>query len=244
MAAAEAGYYSMSVPAELGGAGMGMLAYFVVWERIYRLCGSHNWLGAYTVSHWAFGPSPVLLMVTDRARAEILTGMMEGRTSMCFGMSEPGAGSDATTIQTKAVRSGSAGNSTAARSGLPTRRRQTIASSLPSPIRTRLTQGGRYQRVSGADQRHLASRWRASSVCMARWAATRVRSCWRMCSSSRGSWSVNCTTASGSDCWASQLAASTIQHVPWDLAAGRWRWRCATHNNARPLASRLRNTRA
>jgi acyl-CoA dehydrogenase len=104
MAAARAGYYTMSVPPELGGAGMGMLAYFVVWERIYRLCGSHNWLGAYTVSHWAFGPSPVLLKVTERARAEILAGMMEGRTSMCFGMSEPGAGSDATMIRTRAVQ--------------------------------------------------------------------------------------------------------------------------------------------
>jgi acyl-CoA dehydrogenase len=102
IAAAKAGYYSMSVPVELGGAGMGMLAYFVVWERIYRLCGSHHWLGAYAVSHWAFGPSPVLLKVTDRARSEILAGMMEGRTSMCFGMSEPGAGSDATMIRTKA----------------------------------------------------------------------------------------------------------------------------------------------
>ena len=68
MAAAEAGYYSMSVPTALGGAGLGMLAYFVVWERIYRLCGSHHWLGAYTVSHWAFGPSAVLLQTTEEAQ--------------------------------------------------------------------------------------------------------------------------------------------------------------------------------
>jgi acyl-CoA dehydrogenase len=83
-----------------------MLAYFHVWERIYRLCGSHQWLGAYTVSHWAFGPSSVLTQVTDRARAEILADMMAGRTSMCFGMSEPGAGSDATMIRTRATRDG------------------------------------------------------------------------------------------------------------------------------------------
>lgn len=106
MAAAEVGYYGMSVPEALGGGGLGMLAYFVVWERIYRLCGSHNWLGAYTVSHWAFGPSPVLLQITERARGEILADMMAGRTSMCFGMSEPGAGSDATMIQTRATPDG------------------------------------------------------------------------------------------------------------------------------------------
>jgi len=106
MAAAEAGYYGMSVPASLGGGGLGMLAYFVVWERIYRLCGSHNWLGAYAVSHWAFGPSSVLLQVTDEARRVVLPDMMGGRTSMCFGMSEPGAGSDATMVKTQATANG------------------------------------------------------------------------------------------------------------------------------------------
>lgn len=108
MAAAEAGYYTMSVPEALGGGGLGMLAYFVVWQRIYRLCGSHHWLGAFTVSHWAFGPSPVLLQITERARSEILADMMAGRTSMCFGMSEPGAGSDASMIKTRAERDGDA----------------------------------------------------------------------------------------------------------------------------------------
>jgi acyl-CoA dehydrogenase len=58
------------------------------------------------VSHWAFGPSPVLLQVTERARGEILADMMAGRTSMCFGMSEPGAGSDATMIKTRATPDG------------------------------------------------------------------------------------------------------------------------------------------
>ena len=106
MAAARAGYYTMCVPEALGGAGLGLLAYFVVWERIYRICGSHHWLGAYIVSHWAFGPSPVLAQVTDQAKDEILAGMLEGRTSMCFGMSEPGAGSDAAMLKTRAEPDG------------------------------------------------------------------------------------------------------------------------------------------
>ena len=105
MAAAAAGYYGMSVPVELGGGGLGMLAYFVVWERIYRTSG-HRWLGAWTVSHWAFGPSAVLLRVTGQARAEFLPDLMAGRTSMCFGMSEPGAGSDAAMIRTRATPDG------------------------------------------------------------------------------------------------------------------------------------------
>ncbi|MBV8413315.1 MAG: acyl-CoA dehydrogenase [Alphaproteobacteria bacterium] len=106
MASAKAGYYTMCTPAELGGGGLGLLAYFVAWEQIYRQCGMQHWLGAYIVSHWAFGPSVVLREVTPQARETILSDMMGGRTSMCFGLSEPGAGSDAAMIKTRAVPDG------------------------------------------------------------------------------------------------------------------------------------------
>jgi acyl-CoA dehydrogenase len=75
-------------------------------ERIYRVCGAHNWLCDFVVSHWAFGPSPVLSQVTKRAKSEILNGMIAGETIMCFGMSEPGAGSDAAMLKTRAEKSG------------------------------------------------------------------------------------------------------------------------------------------
>ena len=57
------------------------------------------------IAHWAFGPSRLLTQVTDEARRRCLAGMMSGETSMCFGLSEPGAGSDASMIQTRAVKS-------------------------------------------------------------------------------------------------------------------------------------------
>lgn len=106
MASAKAGFFNMCVPKEIGGAGMGLLAYYMGWEKVFRLCGGHNWLGTYTISHWAFGPSRILLEVTDRAREEILAPMLAGEKSMCFGMSEPNAGSDAAMMQTRAVRDG------------------------------------------------------------------------------------------------------------------------------------------
>jgi alkylation response protein AidB-like acyl-CoA dehydrogenase len=106
MASAKAGFYNVSVPENLGGAGFGMLAYYYLVERIYRICGAHNWLCDFVVSHWAFGPSPVLSHVTERAKSEILSGMLAGETSMCFGMSEPGAGSDAAMLKTRAVKDG------------------------------------------------------------------------------------------------------------------------------------------
>lgn len=106
MASAEAGYFNLAVPESLGGGGMGYLAYFAAWERIYHLCGGRRWLAQFAISHWAFGPSAVLERVTDRAREEILPGMMAGETMMCFGMSEPDAGSDATMIRTRAEPDG------------------------------------------------------------------------------------------------------------------------------------------
>ena len=106
MTSAEAGYFNLCVPPSLGGSGQGYLAYYVAWEAINRLCGPHHWLGTYVLSHWAFGPSAVLEQVTPEARERMLPGLVSGRQSMSFGLSEPGAGSDATMIQTRAVPDG------------------------------------------------------------------------------------------------------------------------------------------
>jgi acyl-CoA dehydrogenase len=105
-AASRAGFYTMCVPEALGGGGLGHLAYYVGWEHLFRLCGPQNWLMLYTISHWAFGPSRLLERVTEEARKRILEPMNAGDASMCFGLSEPGAGSDAGNLQTKAERDG------------------------------------------------------------------------------------------------------------------------------------------
>lgn len=106
MASAKAGFYNISVPTSIGGAGMGLLAYYATIERIYHVCGAKHWLCDYVISHWAFGPSPVLSQVTPEIRESVLPGMLEGSRSMCFGMSEPGAGSDAAMLKTRAVADG------------------------------------------------------------------------------------------------------------------------------------------
>jgi alkylation response protein AidB-like acyl-CoA dehydrogenase len=105
-AAAKAGFYAMCVPESLGGGGLGHLAYYVAWEELFRLCGPQNWLMLYVISHWAFGPSRMLERVTPEARERVLGPMMAGEASMCFGLSEPGAGSDAAAIATRAVPDG------------------------------------------------------------------------------------------------------------------------------------------
>ena len=106
MASAEAGYFNMCVPESLGGGGLGMLAYYVAWEALYRSCGPHNWLMMYVVSHWALGPSRILEHLTPEAKERVLAPMMRGETCMSFGLSEPGAGSDAAALSTRATAEG------------------------------------------------------------------------------------------------------------------------------------------
>jgi acyl-CoA dehydrogenase len=106
VAASEAGYYNLCVPEALGGSGFGMVAYFAFWERVFHLCGAHYWLGHSVGSHWSRGPSPVLSGVSPEIRETIMPDILSGRTTLCFGLSEPNAGSDAVAIKTKAVPDG------------------------------------------------------------------------------------------------------------------------------------------
>lgn len=106
MASAEAGFFNMCVPTSIGGDGLGHLAYFVAWQTIYHTCGARSFLAPYTIGHWAFAASAVLEFVTPSVRERILPGLLSGEQSMCFGLSEPGAGSDATMIKTRAVADG------------------------------------------------------------------------------------------------------------------------------------------
>lgn len=105
-ASARAGYYTMCTPPALGGMGLGYLAWYAAWEQITTSCEGRHWLGESVVSHWATGPSPVLEHLTDAARDTVLPGLMAGDTTMCFGMSEPDAGSDAMMMKTRAQPEG------------------------------------------------------------------------------------------------------------------------------------------
>ena len=104
MRSAEAGFYAMCAPTEIGGGGLGHLPYYVAWEAIYHRLGGQGVVIPWVIAHWAFGPSRLLTQATEEARRRCLAGMMTGETSMCFGLSEPGAGSDASMIKTRAVQ--------------------------------------------------------------------------------------------------------------------------------------------
>lgn len=105
-AAATAGYYQMFVPEALGGGGQGTEAMYAAWELISRVCGSGNWLGLDVVAHWATGPSVVFARAAEPIRQQVLPVLLSGERTMCFMMSEPGAGSDVWQMSTRAVPDG------------------------------------------------------------------------------------------------------------------------------------------
>jgi acyl-CoA dehydrogenase len=101
-AAAEAGYYTMVVPESVGGSGEGAVTTYAAWELIYRVCGPRYWLSHDTIAHWATGPSFLFDHATPGLRERVLPRLLSGEHTMCFMMSEPGAGSDVWSMSTRA----------------------------------------------------------------------------------------------------------------------------------------------
>ncbi|AMU92622.1 hypothetical protein ATM17_30660 (plasmid) [Sphingopyxis macrogoltabida] len=85
---------------------MGYLAYFAAWERVFHICSARYWLGHGVIAHWSRGPSPLLARLRPPFRDAVLPDLMSGKKSLCFALSEPGAGSDATMIKTQATVDG------------------------------------------------------------------------------------------------------------------------------------------
>lgn len=105
-ASARAGYYQMFVPEHLGGGGQSAVTMYAAWELINRTCGSGQWLGSETIAHWATGPSVVFDRSGPHIRQRWLPRLVSGELTMCFMMSEPGAGSDVWQMSTRAVADG------------------------------------------------------------------------------------------------------------------------------------------
>jgi len=103
---AAAGYFNMCVPERMGGSGLGYVAYFAAWEKLFHTTGIRYPLAPEMIGHWAKGPSLVLEHLSPRLKQEALPGILSGEKTICFALSEPGAGSDASQIKTRAVPDG------------------------------------------------------------------------------------------------------------------------------------------
>jgi alkylation response protein AidB-like acyl-CoA dehydrogenase len=100
----ELGLLGVPWPEELGGAGLDLLSYMIVINELAKVDASH----AITVSaHTTLGTSPIVNFGTESQRQRFVPLLATGRVLGGFGLTEPGAGSDAAGTQTTAVRRGS-----------------------------------------------------------------------------------------------------------------------------------------
>ena len=95
----ELGWLGIPIPEDEGGAGLDTLAYAVAIEEIGRVWGS---LGLIVAAHTSLGCGPLHLAGTDEQKQTHLVPMAQGKVLGAYGLTEPGAGSDAGGTRTTA----------------------------------------------------------------------------------------------------------------------------------------------
>lgn len=100
--AKSAGLWMVDVPEDLGGQGLTLLAMSVFWHEISRT------ITVPARDYSIFGPSvgPILLGLSGEQREKYLYPVLKGEKTACFAQTEPDAGSDPSSLRTRAVRSG------------------------------------------------------------------------------------------------------------------------------------------
>jgi len=100
-AMARMGLLGVPVPRDLGGMGLDGLSYVLVVEELAKHDASH----AITVSaHTTLGTSPILAFGTEEQKRTFVPPLAAGEVLGGFGLTEPGAGSDASGTRTRGVR--------------------------------------------------------------------------------------------------------------------------------------------
>ena len=93
---------AMFVPAEYGGTQLRLEAIAAVTERVAVACASTSAI----LAALSLGAHPLLLAGTDEQKARYLTPLATEGRAVCFALSEPDAGSDASAVTTSAQREG------------------------------------------------------------------------------------------------------------------------------------------
>lgn len=94
------GYLGVAYPEEAGGAGLGYLTLTLMAEELSRVCSG---IAGSLLAHMSIGSLPILLLGDEDQKHEYLEPALRGEKIGCLGLTEPGAGSDAAGIRTRAV---------------------------------------------------------------------------------------------------------------------------------------------
>ncbi len=93
------GLMGIPVPEAYGGAGGDTVSYAVAVEELTRIDSS---VAITVAAHTSLGTMPILLFGTEEQKQQWLPDLASGRKLAAFGLTEPGAGSDAGATQTRA----------------------------------------------------------------------------------------------------------------------------------------------
>ncbi len=97
----ELGFFGLIIPEEYGGFGVSTTSYVRILEETSKFDGST----ALTIgAHQSIGLKGLLLFGTEAQKKKYLPKLATGEMIAAFGLTEPGAGSDAGGIRTRAVR--------------------------------------------------------------------------------------------------------------------------------------------
>ena len=97
------GLMGVAVPVEHDGAGADNVAYVLAMEEISRACAS---VGVIMSVNNSLVCDPILRFGNDEQKKRFLEPLASGQKLGCFGLTEPSSGSDASEMQTVAVRDG------------------------------------------------------------------------------------------------------------------------------------------
>jgi acyl-CoA dehydrogenase family protein 9 len=99
---AEMGLLGMAVPEELGGLGLPQMAYARIFEEMAGIDAS---LTVTMGAHQSIGYKAMVLFGSDEQKKKYLPRLASGELIACYCLTEPGSGSDAASIKTRAVLS-------------------------------------------------------------------------------------------------------------------------------------------
>jgi acyl-CoA dehydrogenase len=108
MRSAELGFYNLFGAEEIGGGGLGAQASLHIQEAVNAHCGPSRTLVQTVVlpSPFTNGLSPILNNLEPATLALYREGIASGAKTLCFGLSEPDAGSDVYGMKTRALKDG------------------------------------------------------------------------------------------------------------------------------------------
>jgi acyl-CoA dehydrogenase len=103
-AMAKAGWLGIAMPAEYGGAGLGISEAALMMETVSRSGAGMS--GASTIHMNVFGLHPVVVFGTPEQKKRWLPPIINGENKACFGVTEPDAGLNTLKLKTLATRKG------------------------------------------------------------------------------------------------------------------------------------------